>query len=201
MNGVLLLATLSVVHDGGLGGDSDALSDAVLIALGWSQAVRYLKLDSTANAFTIASEEAACLASTATQMLGKTQVITTSTTTTESGTGTARRVETSQNRNILELEYNDKAVRTALWEMSLRVRADLSRSLIRPTLGVVRLVTDMISRSEEGELKATVAMLQNQQRAQAERTRIEAELGRESAIQNERYRLLGCFTRGVPPTL
>lgn len=199
LNGVLLLATVAVAHDGGLG-NSDALSDALLIALGWSQGLRYLKLDSTANAFTIASEEAACLASTATQMLGNTYIVRTLTTTETTGTGATLKVTENQTRNEVVIPYDDDAVRIALWEMSMRVRADLSRSLIRPSFGVIKLVTDMIARSEEADLKATVAMLQNQQRAQAERTRIEAELGRESAIRNERYRLLGCFTRGVPPT-
>ncbi len=173
LNGVLLLATVAVAHDGGLG-SSDALSDALLIALGWSQGLRYLKLDSTANAFTIASEEAACLASTAAQMLGS-----------------------------ADTPAKKHALRLALWEMSMRVRADLSRSLIRPSFGVIKLVTDMIARNEEDELRATVAMLQNQQRAQAERTRIEAELSRSNAnnvdvTKNERYRLLGCFTQEVP---
>lgn len=69
-NGLLLIATVGVIQNGGLGDKGADVANQTLIALGLSEGIRYSRPNSAASAFVVAAEQSACLAGVASTSLG-----------------------------------------------------------------------------------------------------------------------------------
>ena len=140
-NGLLLLSAVAWAAGDAAGLASEALNYRWIVTLGLSEGIRYSRPNSAVQAFTLASEQNACIARVTRQFEN--------TTVTKAGRTT---------------QYDSNALVPLAWEATMMSRGALMRNLQRPSFNLVSLVGNLTS-SKAQELDLKLSALQSENRA------------------------------------